>query len=459
MTDVFVSYARADRARVEPIARGLEALGFDVWWDPNLLPGEQYASAIGEILQSAKAILVVWSANAVERDWVLDEAAVGRDRRALVSTRIDASAPPLGFRQVPAIDLSTWSGAPGDANFQTLVQALSALRGAAPMPIAIATAMSPPPPTKAGGLGRWLLAAGAVALVAGGIYAASQFLPIGPAAPDPDQVETTDAPGAADSYGLSEEERLGFGPQDLIRIALATTDFEAIEQGAGAGDGFGQALSCLAYGFGEGVPQDLGLARAQCDAAAAQGEGLAIFMLSRWARAGEAGYSANATVADALLMQAADARDPRALTELARQDLEAGNAQEAAVSAEAAALLGHHPAQILMGWMSENGQGLPQNDQEAFRWYDAAAEKAFPAGLTATGRLLEEGRGVTQDYARARARYEEAAGQGDGEAANRLARLLEAGLGGAADPARAQELRQTAIDAGVIDQPPVSPTP
>ena len=39
MSDIFVSYARADRARAELIVRALESDGFAVWWDPNIEPG------------------------------------------------------------------------------------------------------------------------------------------------------------------------------------------------------------------------------------------------------------------------------------------------------------------------------------------------------------------------------------------------------------------------------------
>jgi len=35
-------------ARVEQLAKALEGRGFDVWWDPELLPGEQYAQKISK---------------------------------------------------------------------------------------------------------------------------------------------------------------------------------------------------------------------------------------------------------------------------------------------------------------------------------------------------------------------------------------------------------------------------
>jgi adenylate cyclase len=35
MADIFVSYARADKARVAPLVDALETRGWSVWWDPR----------------------------------------------------------------------------------------------------------------------------------------------------------------------------------------------------------------------------------------------------------------------------------------------------------------------------------------------------------------------------------------------------------------------------------------
>lgn len=129
MTDVFVSYARDDQAKAQAIAKALEARGFDVWWDPELLPGESYASKIQGVLKSAKAVLVLWSTHSVERPWVLDEASMGRDRAALVPVLIDAAEPPIGFRQLQAENLMHWPSPEAQANFERVVKALEHLRG------------------------------------------------------------------------------------------------------------------------------------------------------------------------------------------------------------------------------------------------------------------------------------------------------------------------------------------
>jgi hypothetical protein len=86
---VFLSYARLDRARVEPIVAALTARGMSVWWDHNIPGGAAYAREIEAELRGADAVVVVWSPASVGSDWVRDEAALGRDLNRLVPVRID----------------------------------------------------------------------------------------------------------------------------------------------------------------------------------------------------------------------------------------------------------------------------------------------------------------------------------------------------------------------------------
>ena len=45
-TDVFVSYARANRPLAEQLAQGLSASGLQLWWDRDLLAGAEFAAVI-----------------------------------------------------------------------------------------------------------------------------------------------------------------------------------------------------------------------------------------------------------------------------------------------------------------------------------------------------------------------------------------------------------------------------
>jgi hypothetical protein len=55
MADVFVSYKREDRAAAQRLAQALSQLGFDVWWDFELLSGQAYRTVIREIELDTKA--------------------------------------------------------------------------------------------------------------------------------------------------------------------------------------------------------------------------------------------------------------------------------------------------------------------------------------------------------------------------------------------------------------------
>jgi TolB-like protein/tetratricopeptide (TPR) repeat protein len=115
---VFLSYARADQAQATRLAETLKAAGLDVWWDTLIEGGAAFAKSIEAALESCNAVVVMWSRTSVASDWVLDEAARGRDLRKLVPVSLDGTLPPIGFRQYQSVDLSGWKGdakAPGIA--------------------------------------------------------------------------------------------------------------------------------------------------------------------------------------------------------------------------------------------------------------------------------------------------------------------------------------------------------
>jgi TolB-like protein/Tfp pilus assembly protein PilF len=158
---IFLSYSRADEAKVMPIIAALEAAGYSLWWDGLLQPGTHFGDTTAAALQAARAVVVVWSATSAKSHWVQDEATSGRDRRCLVPVSIDGTLPPLGFGQFQSINLAR--AKPGDAAYAQLLAAVQALHdGKAPVPVARA-------PQPAGGIDRrWLLAGGGLVLAGGG---------------------------------------------------------------------------------------------------------------------------------------------------------------------------------------------------------------------------------------------------------------------------------------------------
>ncbi len=79
MADIFISYSRSDRTKAEQVAKELEARGWSVWWDKELLAGQKFPEIIMKELVDSRCILVLWSKKAVKSRWVLDEASRGAD--------------------------------------------------------------------------------------------------------------------------------------------------------------------------------------------------------------------------------------------------------------------------------------------------------------------------------------------------------------------------------------------
>lgn len=104
--DLFLSYARPDRATAEAVLRILEDAGHSVWWDAMIPGGHRFHAVISEALERARVVVVLWSRASLASDWVQDEAAHGRDHARLVPLSIDGTQPPLGFRQLQFLDVS-----------------------------------------------------------------------------------------------------------------------------------------------------------------------------------------------------------------------------------------------------------------------------------------------------------------------------------------------------------------
>lgn len=105
MADIFLSYRRSDIDRVRWMVDSLERNNLSVWYDFELNAGTHFALEIARQVETAKAMLVVWSNESVKSLWVLDEATEGKDRDILIPVSIDDVRPPFGFRQIQSTPL------------------------------------------------------------------------------------------------------------------------------------------------------------------------------------------------------------------------------------------------------------------------------------------------------------------------------------------------------------------
>jgi len=127
MADVFISYARGDKARVAPLVAAIEARGWSVWWDPEIAPGQDFDRQITKELEMAAAVLVVWTPKSVESRWVRGEAREGADRGVLVPVRFENASLPIDVRAIHTTDLDDRELGSGSPGVQEILRALEAV--------------------------------------------------------------------------------------------------------------------------------------------------------------------------------------------------------------------------------------------------------------------------------------------------------------------------------------------
>jgi adenylate cyclase len=129
MSDVFISYARSTEEQAKQVEEALRSAGYGVWRDSDLPAHRTYAEVIEERLNSAKAVVVLWSSEAVKSQWVRAEAEAGRAAGTLVQATVDGTLPPLPFNQIQCADLNDWNGSATTRGWEKLAASVSALAG------------------------------------------------------------------------------------------------------------------------------------------------------------------------------------------------------------------------------------------------------------------------------------------------------------------------------------------
>ena len=129
MSDVFISYARADEPQAQRICETLRDAGFQVWRDDELPAHRAYTEVIEERLKSAKAVVVLWSNGASRSQWVRAEAEVARTAGTLVQALLEDTTPPIPFSQIQCADLRSWDGSGNDSGWRKLMGSVRALVG------------------------------------------------------------------------------------------------------------------------------------------------------------------------------------------------------------------------------------------------------------------------------------------------------------------------------------------
>lgn len=129
MTDIFLSYSSKDRDKVILVQRVFTAAGYNVFFDVEIKPGDNWEKVIRNNLSAAGVVVVCWTRNAAESPNVQHEATIARDENKLVPAMLEtmkAADFPLGFYTTQAAALHDWDGHALHAGYSQLIRAVRA---------------------------------------------------------------------------------------------------------------------------------------------------------------------------------------------------------------------------------------------------------------------------------------------------------------------------------------------
>jgi adenylate cyclase len=144
MSDIFISYARPNEPVAHAAAEALRAAGYQVWRDDELPAHRAYSEVIEERIKAAKAVVVLWSAEASKSQWVRAEADAAREAGTLVQISLDDSLPPMPFNQIQCANLPDWRGDTSAPGWSKVMGSIASLAGSASAPASRAEPVSPP---------------------------------------------------------------------------------------------------------------------------------------------------------------------------------------------------------------------------------------------------------------------------------------------------------------------------
>ncbi|WP_199556018.1 TIR domain-containing protein [Sandaracinobacteroides hominis] len=129
MADIFISYARSTEAEARQISAALRALGYSVWRDDELPAHRAFAEVIEERLRAARAVLVIWSPDALKSQWVRAEANFAREAGKLVQLRLVPLVPPIPFSEIQCADMAGWDGEADNVGWRKVLASIAELTG------------------------------------------------------------------------------------------------------------------------------------------------------------------------------------------------------------------------------------------------------------------------------------------------------------------------------------------
>ncbi len=126
---IFLSYSSKDKDLASIFAKTLGEYGIDVWWDINIAAGKRFEKEIEKKLNDSSAIIVLWTENSIQSEWVYEEAEFAKRSNKLVPVFCADCDPPFGFRTREGARLENWKGDTDLIEWQVLLRSLEPLLG------------------------------------------------------------------------------------------------------------------------------------------------------------------------------------------------------------------------------------------------------------------------------------------------------------------------------------------
>ncbi len=124
MTDIFISYSSYDYLIAGILHDRLEAVGFKLWWDQRIVLGEPYKDEIMTALNNAKVVVVLWTPDSTNSEWVQKEAKRAIHLRKYVPLKYRCEQVPDEFRALQYKDITKWNSKSDHDDFRKLIDGI-----------------------------------------------------------------------------------------------------------------------------------------------------------------------------------------------------------------------------------------------------------------------------------------------------------------------------------------------
>ncbi|PTN11889.1 SUMF1/EgtB/PvdO family nonheme iron enzyme [Nitrosomonas aestuarii] len=124
MSDIFLCYSKTDVAIANRLFERLQAEGWSVFIDRNTHVGRRWDKEIERKLHAARAVVVLWSAQSRDSDYVLEEADYGKRKDILFPALIESIVLPYGFGRIQTANLTDWEDGVDHAGLTDLLTPL-----------------------------------------------------------------------------------------------------------------------------------------------------------------------------------------------------------------------------------------------------------------------------------------------------------------------------------------------